>query len=273
MTHVEEWPPATRQGFVVPETKLSLSALVRRWMAVSDDLRHQDRGGQSPGEPGGGAAVPTPDPALVAPESTVEYVDAGPVAGTDDRGTVDATDPEGVARVALPRRRRGRTQPRLARRLGVLIDARVVTAESTDEVFDLLADHGSVNVARAYGDWSSLEGQELMPRLRHHGIQPCHQFAAAHGRSHHHAQDQRSLVALTIDAVDLARAGAVDVVVLVGDLTSASPLVQRLNAAGVAVRAFGPSDSPEDVRGMCEEFTDLELLDSAPAPGVGRHRA
>lgn len=273
MTHVEEWPPATRQGFVVPETKLSLSALVRRWMAVSDDLKHQDRGGQSPGEPGGGAAVPTPDPALVAPESTVDHVDAGPVAGTDDRGTVDATDPEGVVRVALPRRRRGRTQPQLARRLGVLIDARVVTAESTDEVFDLLADHGSVNVARAYGDWSSPEGQELMPRLRHHGIQPCHQFATAHGRSHHRSPDQRSLVALTIDAVDLARAGAVDVVVLVGDLTSAYPLVQRLNAAGVAVRAFGPSDSPEDVRGMCEEFTDLELLDSAPAPGVGRHRA
>ena len=272
MTHVEEWPPATRQPIVVPESKVSLSALVRRWMAVSDDLRHQDRGAQSPGEPDDEAAAPAPDPALVAPESTAEHPRAEP-AGAREDGTLDATDPDGVLRTALPRRRRGRTQPQLARRLGVLIDARVVTAGSTDEVFDLLADHGSVNVARAYGDWSSPEGQELMPRLRHHGIQPCHQFAAAHGRSHHRTPDQRSLVALTIDAVDLARAGAVDVVVLVGDLASAYPLVQRLNAAGVAVRAFGPSDSPEDVRGMCEEFTDLELLDSAPAPGAGRHRA
>jgi hypothetical protein len=273
MTHVEEWPPATRQAFVVPETKVSLSALVRRWMAVSDDLRHQDRGGQSPEEPDDEAAAPAPDPALVAPESTAEQPDAEPAAGTGEDVTLDATDPDGVVRTALPRRRRGRTQPQLARRLGVLIDARVVTAESTDEVFDLLADHGSVNVARAYGDWSSPEGQELMPRLRHHGIQPCHQFGAAQGHAHHRAQDQRSLVALTIDAVDLARAGAVDVVVLVGDLTSAFPLVQRLNAAGVAVRAFGPSDSPEDVRGICEVFTDLELLDSAPGPGAGRHRA
>jgi hypothetical protein len=269
MTHVEEWPPATRQGFVVPETKLSLSALVRRWMAASDDVGRRDPGGSSPGQRGDDATA-SPDPALVAPESTVEY----PERVVDPQGATavdpdDGQDREAVARVALPRRRRGRTQPQVARRLGVLIDARVVTAESTDEVFDLLAEHGSVNVARAYGDWSSAEGQELMPRLRHHGIQPCHQSAPAHGRAH----DQRSLVALTVDAVDLARSGAVDVVVLVGDLTSAHPLVQRLKAAGVAVLGFGPSDSPEDVRGTCEEFTDLELLDSAPAPGAGRHRA
>ncbi|WP_107772444.1 NYN domain-containing protein [Nocardioides sediminis] len=269
MTHVEEWPPATRQGSLVTEPKVSLSALVRRWLAVSDDLEQQDRGGPSRGQRGGDASAAL-DPALVAPESTVEY----PERVVDPQGAAalgldEGQDREGVARVALPRRRRGRTRPQLARRLAVLIDARVVTAESADEVFDLLADHGSVNVAPAYGDWSSPEGQELMPRLRHHGIQPCHQFAPAHGR----AQDERSLVALTVDAVDLARDDAVDAVVLVGDLTSAYPLVQRLNAAGVAVMAFGPSDSPEDVRGMCEEFTDLELLHSAPAPSAGRHRA
>jgi hypothetical protein len=246
---------------LVAEPKMSLSALVRRWIAVSDDLEHRDRGGRAPEEAGGGAVAPAPDPALVAPESTIEHPDTEPPDGP--------TGPGSAARVPLPRRRRGRTQPRLARRLAVLIDARVVTAGSTDEVLELLADHGSVSVARAYGDWSSAEGRELMPRLRHHGIQPCHQFAPAPGR----VLDQRSLVALTVDAVDLARDEAVDVVVLVGDLTSAYPLVQRLNAAGVAVMGFGPSDSPQDVRGMCEEFTDLELLASAPAPGVGRHRA
>jgi hypothetical protein len=251
------------------EPKMSLSALVRRWIAVRDDLEHRDRDGQT-AEEADDAVGPAPDPALVAPESTIEY----PERVVDPQGAAvvdldEGQDPDGAARVALPRRRRGRTQPQLARRLAVLIDSRVVTADSTDEVFDVLADHGTVNVARAYGDWSSPAGQELMPRLRHHGVQPCHQFAPAEGRAH----DQRSLVALTVDAVDLARDDAVDVVVLVGDLTSAYPLVQRLNAAGVAVMAFGPSDSPQDVRGMCEEFTDLEVLDTAPGPGAGRHRA
>jgi hypothetical protein len=291
MTHVEAWPPATRQGLLVPtqgnglaprhdswvlgdeprpepvaEPKVSLSALVRRWMVANDDLKLRGREQDGPSPEASRpdvAAAPAPDPALVAPESTVEYPDEEqPV---EPEGDVDETDPEGVVRIALPRRRRGRTQPQLARRLAVLIDARAVTTESTDQVFDALADHGSVNVARAYGDWSSPEGQDLMPRLRHHGIQPCHQFAQGH--------DQRSLVAMAVDAVDLARDGAVDVVALVGDLASVYPLVQRLNAAGVAVMAFGPADSPDDVRGMCEEFTDLELLEPVAAVTGGRHRA
>jgi NYN domain len=246
---------------------MSLSALVRRWMATSQDVEAQrlERGGEaSPSWPAPVAAeaAPTLDPALVAPESVVEYPDPEVVADLVGQG-----DPEDGARspLMLPRRRRGRTQPQLARRIAVLIDARTIAPEAADGLFDKLADHGCVNVARAYGDWTAPGAQAWMPRLRHHGVQPCHQFSQE--------RDDRSLVALTIDAVDLAREAAVDAVAIVGDLTSAYPLVQRLNASGVAVLAFGASDSPDDVRGLCEEFTDMELLDTGRLLGGGRHRA
>ena len=115
--------------------------------------------------------------------------------------------------VALPRRRR--PPPQSTRRLAVLIDAETTTAESAEALFDVLADQGTVSVCRAYADWTSPQAQGWWSApLRRHGIQPYHQFG--------HDQDQRALVALTIDAVDLARESAVDVVVLVGDLVSST---------------------------------------------------
>jgi hypothetical protein len=147
----------------------------------------------------------------------------------------------------------------------VLIDAHTTLPESLDGLFDALVDEGTVSVSRAYGDWSPMGSQEWMPQLRHHAIQPVHHFPTEH--------DQRSMVAMTIDAVDLARDSAVDVLVLVGDLASGHPLLQRLNACGIPVLAFGPTDTPYDVRALCEEFVDLGFLDARESVGAGRHRA
>lgn len=168
----------------------------------------------------------------------------------------------GTALPALPRRRIA-TQVQQTRRLAVLIDAESTTAEWAGALFAELADRGQVSVCRAYADWTSPAARDWWSApLRHHGIQPHHHFG--------HDHDQRSLVALTIDAVDLARDADVDMVAIVGDLTSMHPLVVRLNAAGVQVLAFGTTDTPDDVRAQCHEFVDLTSLTD---PGRGRHRA
>ncbi|WP_457205107.1 NYN domain-containing protein [Nocardioides sp. P5_C9_2] len=268
-TRTAGWPPATEQS---DEPRVSLGSLVRRWLATTADIETRRReNGEEPA-----AAWALPDltgavPAVRRPaddraDDRGDDLEDRSVSTEDDRAEVP--DPD-VERPPLPHRRRGLTPPRPARRLAVLIDARTVPPGSSDGLFEVLGDHGTVNVSRAYGDWTSYTADEWMPRLRHHGIQPCHQF----GDPLTTHLDQRSLVAMTIDAVDLACQGAVDAVALVGDLASAYPLVQRLNASGIAVLAFGPAETPGDVRGLCEEFTDLQLLVNGGTPASGRHRA
>ena len=179
-----------------------------------------------------------------------------------DLAVGEAGTPPAVPHPALTRRRR-EPPPRPARRLAVLIDAEATTAESADALFDVLAELGTVRVCRAYADWTSPEARGWWSStLRQHGIQPYHHFG--------HDRDQRSLLALTIDAVDLARESAVDAVVLVGDLVSVHPLVERLNASGLQVLAFGTTSTPDDVKALCQEFVDL----SSPGHvGAGKHRA
>lgn len=235
-----------------PEPRsIELSALVRQWMATRTDLR---TGGGQHGDPDGGTGG---DVLHLVPSASDDGGSEVPDQPVDD---VPAD-----SRTALPRRRKEVPRSTPARRMGVLIDAHTTLPESLDGLFDALVDEGTVSVSRAYGDWSPMGCEEWMPQLRQHAIQPVHHFPTEH--------DQRSMVAMTIDAVDLARDFAVDVLVLVGDLTSCHPLIQRLNACGIPVLGFGPTDTPYDVRALCEEFVDLGFLDARVSVGAGRHGA
>ncbi|MEO5662897.1 MAG: NYN domain-containing protein [Nocardioides sp.] len=216
----------------------SLSALVRQWMRTSEALDRQSR--------------PPGDDSPLLPKWTPPNED--PIVS----GGVAM-----VATPALPRRRR-QVVARPTRRLAVLIDVQTTAADSAGALFHALEDQGTVSVCRAYGDWTSPATRAWWPGpLREHGIQPHHHFG--------NAQDQRGLVALAIDAVDLAHEAAVDVVVIVGDLASLHPLIVRLNGSGIEVIAFGTTPTPTDVRELCHEFVDL-----SGDPGdenEGRHRA
>ena len=218
---------------------VSLSALVHQWMRTSEAVERQLR--------------PAGDDSPLVPKWTPPKEDPL-VSG----GSVTT-----VATPALPRRRR-QIVPRPTRRIAVLIDAETTAVDSADELFEALADQGTVCVSRAYGDWTTPKARAWWPaKLRQHGVQPYHQFGQA--------LDERALVALTIDAVDLAREAAVDVVVLVGDVASMHPLVVRLNASGIEVIAFGTKPAPQDVRALCHEFVDLS--GSSVSDNQSKHRA
>jgi hypothetical protein len=303
MTSVAEWSEATECGPSGPSTEeeddalgrpeqawavveeapvasgtdadFSLTALVRQWMTMTQDVAGQAKPRRE--EPIGESrwTIPLDDLPDVASGQALEVTSltrVEPVEPVEPVGPPEPAEPligafeAPPARPsrALPRRRR-QPRPRRAGRLAVLIDAETTTADSVDRLFDTLAGHGNVRVCRAYGDWTSPESRGWSSPLRKYGIQPHHQFGPA--------RDQRALVALTIDAVDLARESAVDVVAIVGDLTSAHPLVMRLNAAGIQVLAFGTEETPYDVRALCHEFVDLSSLGELSPGRGGRHRA
>ena len=181
-----------------------------------------------------------PDPLPGAPEPAA----GSTVPRLPQRGTGDASDQ--VCRTAL------------------LVDARRVPADLAASLLTRIAERGPVNVCRAYGDWSSPELGEWAGRLRREGLHSFHHFSD---------EDDRALVAMAIDAVDIARDAAMDEVVIAGDLTSVLPLVHRLHGAGVRVVAVGAAHTPHDVRAACDEFIDTATLDGDHAVPVGRHRA
>jgi len=156
-------------------------------------------------------------------------------------------------------------------RLAVLIHAETAVPESWAPLSQLLADRGEVSVVHAHADWSAPEVAGWLPVLRRHGIQLRHQFRAR-------TSQDPALIALTMDAVELAAGAGLDGVVLVGDVGSAMPLLHRLRESGLTVIVAGPPATPLDIRGACSEFVDLRSLNGAgpggtPGSSPGRHRA
>ncbi len=199
--------------------------------------------------------VGSPRAAVAAPDDLIEGVPHD-----------DAPSQEPQAPAAFPRlpQRTATAETEQVHRVAVFIDARRVSADAVTGLLQRLGERGSVNVCRAYADWSSADLGDWVGELRREGLHSFHHFAE---------DDDQALVAMTIDAVDIARDAAVDEVVIAGDLTSALPLVHRLHAAGVRVVAVGSAHTPHDVRAACHEFIDTSTIEGTRVAPVGRHRA
>ncbi|KQV77860.1 hypothetical protein ASC64_03325 [Nocardioides sp. Root122] len=262
-----------------------LTTLVRRWMAAGTKVQERVRR-ESVVRPG-----PEPEPASEAPTETepeafgaetetepqaaggeTESVEAeAETAGEEEavagRDTADTTgvapEPELLAVARLPHRPTP-TDVEQATRVAVLIDARRVPEDVATALLARLAERGAVNVCRAYADWTRADLGDWVARMRLQGLHSFHQFSD---------DDEQALVALAIDAVDIARDAAVDEVVVAGDMTSLLPLVHRLHAAGVRVVVVGPGHTPHDVRAACDEFWDSESIGADELAPAGRHRA
>jgi hypothetical protein len=227
-----------------------LTSLVRRWVGVRRSGAAV-RVAQAPATTPDEHSEPEPTPEAVP---AVEAATASPA---------DVTEERAARTPALPHRPLAEDTEH-ATRLAVLIDARRVSEDVAAGLLTRLGDRGSVNVCRAYADWRRSDLATWVERLRRQGLHSFHQFGD---------RDDQALVALAIDAVDIAREASVDEVVLAGDMTSMLPLVHRLHGAGVRVVVVGPAHTPHDVRAACDEFLDEDSLVGGPATPAGRHRA
>ncbi|CUR57333.1 hypothetical protein NOCA1120494 [metagenome] len=236
-----------------------LTTLVRRWMAagtkVQERVRRESVVRVAPAsEPASEAGTETET------EAEAEEVEATPEAAVE---AAPATEPELLGVPRLPHRPTA-TDVEQVTRVAVLIDARRVPEEVATALLARLAERGAVNVCRAYADWTRADLGDWVARMRLQGLHSFHQFSD---------DDEQALVALAIDAVDIARDAAVDEVVLAGDMTSLLPLVHRLHAAGVRVVVVGPGHTPHGVRAACDEFWDSGSIEADELAPAGRHRA
>ena len=131
--------------------------------------------------------------------------------------------------------------------IALLIDADNASPDRFDDVIAILAELGTVNIRRAYGNWEkpALKGWKAL--THRYAIEPQQQFDVTKGKS---ATDMR----LTIDAMDLLYRGRVTGFGLMSSDSDFMPLAMRLRQDGLPVYGFGGAKTPESFRQACTRF-------------------
>ncbi|WP_267380302.1 MULTISPECIES: NYN domain-containing protein [unclassified Sphingomonas] len=156
------------------------------------------------------------------------------------------------------------------RNVALLIDADNASAATLDPVLTVLAELGTVNVRRVYGNWSKPALKAWRDMSIRHGIEPQQQFDLTKGKN---ATDMK----MTIDAMDLLFRGRIDGFGIMSSDSDFMPLATRIRQDGVPVYGFGTSRTPEGFRQACTRFIDVGALDETPAamplpPAIGGDR-
>ncbi|MBC7985594.1 MAG: NYN domain-containing protein [Sphingomonadaceae bacterium] len=137
--------------------------------------------------------------------------------------------------------------------IALLIDADNASAASIDPVLTILAELGTVNVRRAYGNWKkpALKSWETMTLK--HAIEPHQQFDITKGKN---ATDMK----MTIDAMDLLFAGRVGGFGIMSSDSDFMPLAMRIKQEGLPVYGFGTAKTPDPFKQACTRFIDVAAL-------------
>lgn len=134
--------------------------------------------------------------------------------------------------------------------IALLIDADNAAPAALDMALTALADLGTVNVRRAYGNWSksSLSGWSAI--LHQYAIEPQQQFDVTKGKN---ATDMK----MTIDAMDLLFGGRVGGFGIMSSDSDFAPLVMRIRQDGLPVYGFGETKTPASFQQACTRFLDV----------------
>src|SRR3569833_902179 len=128
-------------------------------------------------------------------------------------------------------------QPDQEANIALLIDADNASPDHLDEVLLVLGELGTINIRRAYNNWTkaSLKGWGQLTGL--HSINPKQQNDVVKGKS---ATDMR----MTIDAMDLLYRGNVEGFGIMSSDSDFLPLAQRIREDGLPVYDFETAKKP-----------------------------
>jgi len=150
-------------------------------------------------------------------------------------------------------------------RVALFIDADNAPASHIDVILAELAQHGTVCIRRAYGNWKGERLASWEKLLHEYAIQPVQQFDLTKGKN---ATD----IALVIDAMDALFARNIDVFAIVSSDCDFTPLATRLQADGKRVIGFGERKTPVPLVNACSTFLYLENDVEPPDPEPGPAR-
>ncbi|AMK23539.1 MULTISPECIES: NYN domain-containing protein [unclassified Sphingobium] len=147
------------------------------------------------------------------------------------------------------------TAPIPSGNIALLIDADNVSADHFDPVLTVLAELGTVNIRRAYGNWSKPALKGWARQAVTQAIETQQQFDLTRGKN---ATDMK----MTIDAMDLMASGRVTGFGLMSSDSDFTPLVTRIRQEGLPVYGFGTDKTPQAFRSACTRFIDVGALTS-----------
>jgi uncharacterized protein (TIGR00288 family) len=145
--------------------------------------------------------------------------------------------------------------------IALLIDADNASPETLDAVLTVLAELGTVNIRRAYGNWSKAALKGWAEMTHRHAIEPHQQFDITKGKN---ATDMK----MTIDAMDLLFGGRVDGFGIMSSDSDFMPLAMRIRQDGIPVYGFGSQRAPVSFQQACSRFIDVAALTKAQADEV-----
>lgn len=140
-----------------------------------------------------------------------------------------------------------------ARNIALLIDADNASYHAVDPVLTVLAELGTVNIRRVYGNWSKPALKNWRDMTVKQGIEPQQQFDITKGKN---ATDMK----MTIDAMDLLFRGRVEGFGIMSSDADFMPLAMRIRQDGLPVYGFGNPNTPEGFRQACTRFIDVDAL-------------
>lgn len=137
--------------------------------------------------------------------------------------------------------------------VALLIDADNASADHFDPVLTVLAELGTVNIRRAYGNWSKPALKGWARQAVTQAIETQQQFDLTKGKN---ATDMK----MTIDAMDLMASGRVTGFGLMSSDSDFTPLVTRIRQQGIPVYGFGSDKTADAFRAACTRFIDVGAL-------------
>ncbi|MFZ3482484.1 NYN domain-containing protein [Sphingomonas sp. 3-13AW] len=144
--------------------------------------------------------------------------------------------------------------------VALLIDADNASHASLDFVLTVLAELGTVNVRRIYGNWRKPALKGWADLTLRYGIEPFQQFDVTKGKN---ATDMK----MTIDAMDLLFRGRITGFGIMSSDSDFMPLAQRIRQEGVPVYGFGTDRTPEGFRESCSRFIDVSRARALESEG------
>ncbi|NOS96984.1 MAG: NYN domain-containing protein [Methylotenera sp.] len=138
-------------------------------------------------------------------------------------------------------------------RLAVLIDADNARASIVTELLAEIANLGTANIKRIYGDWTEPNLGSWKETLLKHSIQPIQQFRNTVRKN---ATDS----AMIIDAMDLLHNAPLDGFCIVSSDSDFTRLAARVRESGKLAYGFGEKKTPEPFRMACDRFIYIENL-------------
>ncbi len=137
--------------------------------------------------------------------------------------------------------------------IALLIDADNASPAGIDPVLTVLAELGTVNIRRAYGNWRKASLKGWADLVHKYGIEPQQQFDITRGKN---ATDMK----MTIDAMDLLFRGRIDGFGIMSSDSDFMPLAMRIRQEGLPVYGFGGAKTPDGFRQACSRFIDVQAL-------------